>query len=524
MAQRSPRTLGSFSRSRRSMQRTFSLGLLFTVGLAAQEPDFPVNLRQGVMSGEVSESAAILQSRLTDSDPRQNPAWEGVRGIGGWARFEVSASEDFTGSFFTEWLEATPFDDFIVKTRVTRLEPATRYHYRLHYGRDKADQRTSDAASFRTLAGSEETGAYSLAVVTGMNYSFFHYTGNNRFPPYSGPDKELGYPALKSILDFAPDFFVGTGDNVYYDHPGHRGRAQTRHEMRKKHHEQYSQPRFLDLFQKVATYWMKDDHDHRFDDSDGVNAVRIRAPKQLQYYPRTNIFAGESGSGFAPSHELGIDVFQEQLPVVDPDDPNPVTYRTFRVSRDLQIWFVEGRDYRDPLDMPDSPEKTIWGAEQKAWLYRTLLDSDATFKLLISATPMVGPDDDSKRDNHTDFNGYRYEGDAFFEWLQENGFSPNEFFIACGDRHWQYHAVHPSGFEEFSSGALVDENSRLGVRPGDPDSTDPDGKIKHVYQYDEPTGGFLTISLESEEDGASLTFRFHDEHGKVMHTARKESN
>ena len=476
------------------------------------------------MAGEVGQTSAILQSRLTDSDPRQNPAWEGVRGIEGWARFEVSENEDFTRSFLTEWIEATPFTDFIVKKKVTRLRPGTRHYYRLHYGRTQDEQRTSDAATFRTHAGPDQPGKYSITVVTGMNYSFFHYTGNASFPPYSGPDKDLGYPSLKSILDLQPDFFVGTGDNVYYDHPGHRGRAQTRHEMRKKHHEQYSQQRFLDLFQKTATYWMKDDHDHRFDDSDGVNAVRIRLPKQVQYYPRTNIFEGESGSGFAPSHELGIDVFKEQMPVVDPEERDPVTYRTHRVSRDLQIWFVEGRDYRDPLDMPDSPDKTIWGAEQKAWLKQTLLDSDATFKLLISATPMVGPDDASKRDNHTDFNGYRYEGDEFFEWLQANDFSTNEFFIACGDRHWQYHAVHPAGYEEFSSGALVDENSRLGVRPGDADSTDPDGKIRHVYQYDEPTGGFLNITVEPDGEKASLTFRFYDENGKLMHSARKESD
>lgn len=504
-----------------------SLLVLLSVALAApalaQQPAFPVNLRQGIMAGEVGETSAILQSRLTDSSPRQNPAWEGVRGIGGWARFEISPDADFEHSWLTEWIEATPFEDFIVKTRVGRLQPGTRYHYRLHYGRNQQDQRVSDAATFRTLAGAEGTGDYSMTIVTGMNYSFFHYTGNQNFPPYSGPDKDLGYPTLKTILSQQPDFFVGTGDNVYYDHPGHRGRAQTPHEMRKKHHEQYSQQRFLDLFQKTATYWMKDDHDHRFDDSDAVNAVRIRTPKEVQYYPKTNVFEGESGSGFLPTHEQGIEMFLEQMPVVDPSDPDPVTYRTHRVSRDLQIWFVEGRDYRDPLDMPDNPQKTIWGKKQKAWLKQTLLDSDATFKLLISPTPMVGPDDNFKRDNHTDFNGYRYEGDEFFEWLQANDFDTNEFFIACGDRHWQYHAIHPSGYEEFSSGALVDQNARLGVRPGSPNSTDPEGKIRHVYQYDEPTGGFLNVSLHSEGDQATLTFRFFDEAGKLLHSAEKRS-
>lgn len=497
------------------------VALLLASPLVAQQSGFPINLRQGVMAGEVGETSAILQSRLTDSSPHQDPVWEGVRGINGTARFEVSMSEAFSNSVFTDWLEATPFTDFIVKAHLTELRPATRYHYRLHYGPDQNSLEVSGAATFRTLAGADAAASYSLAIVTGMNYSRFHHIGNNTFPPYSGPDKELGYPALKSILDLHPDFFVATGDNVYYDTPGHRGRAQSRHEMRKKHHQQYSQPRFLELFRQVATYWMKDDHDHRFDDSDAVNAVRIRAPRQLQYYPRTNIFEGESGSGFAPSHQLGVETFLEQMPVVDLDDPNPVTYRKHRVNRDLEIWFVEGRDYRDPLDMPDNPDKTIWGAKQKAWLKKTLLESDATFKLLVSATPMVGPDDATKRDNHTNVNGYRYEGDEFFEWLQANEFSTNEFFIACGDRHWQYHAVHPSGYEEFSTGTLIDENSRRGVRPGDARGTDPDGLISHVFQYDEPTGGFLTVTVERDQTGAMLTFDFYDEHGKVMHTSRK---
>ena len=139
---------------------------------------------------------------------------------------------------------------------------------------------------------------------------------------------------------------------------------------------------------------------------------------------------------------------------------------------------MEGRDYRSPLDQPDGPLKTIWGDKQKSWLKHTLNQSDATFKLLISPTPMVGPDSASKRDNHADNNGYRHEGDEFFRWLSETGVSPAEFFIACGDRHWQYHAIRPDGYEEFSCGALVDANAIVGNFPGDPKSTDPEGKSK----------------------------------------------
>ena len=53
--------------------------------------------------------------------------------------------------------------------------------------------------------------------------------------------------------------------------------------------------------------------------------------------------------------------------------------------RDLQLWFVEGRDYRSPNRMRDGPEKSIWGAEQRAWLQSTLRESDATFKIVASS-------------------------------------------------------------------------------------------------------------------------------------------
>ncbi len=487
---------------------------------AAQQSDFPVNLRQGAMAGEVTARSVILQSRLTSSSPFQDPRWEGVRGVGGWAYFEVADNGEFRDARRTEWLEAVPPADFIVKTKVDGLRPASRYHYRLHYGPAKDDLRTSNAATFRTLAGAGAE-AYSLAIVTGMNYSFFHYTGSGRTRPYTGPDKHLGYPGLASILESKPDYFVGTGDNVYYDHPGHRGRAQTQHEMRKKHHEQYSQPRFLDLFREVASYWMKDDHDHRFNDSDQINPVLIRMSNRAPYYPKRNLYEGESGSGFEPSHDLGLRIFREQLPVVDPKEANPVTYRTHRVSRDLQIWFVEGRDYRSPNDMPDGPWKTIWGAEQKSWLKKTLKGSDATFKLLISPTPMVGPDSGGKRDNHTNINGFRHEGDEFFEWLQAERFAADEFFIACGDRHWQYHSIHPSGYEEFSSGALVDANAILGTFPGDPNSTDPDGEIEQPYHSPEASGGFLLISVRPDGDAGVARFRFYDENGTLLYEHEK---
>jgi len=379
------------------------------------------------------------------------------------------------------------------------LKSGTRYYYRLLYGANEEELNWGNICTFRTLADLEDEEEVSFVVVTGMNYYSFYHNYNPR-KAYKGEDKHLGYPALETILKLKPDFFVGTGDNIYYDHPSREARAKTQAELRGKWHEQFILPRFVNLFAQVPTYWEKDDHDYRYNDCD-------------PYGDRE------------PSHELGIATFLEQVPVVHPKDENPITYRTHRINKHLQIWLVEGRDYRSPNNITDGPAKTLWGKEQKEWLKRTLLESNATFKILISPTPMVGPDDVSKRDNHTNPNGFRYEGEEFFKWLKEHDFLEKNFYLVCGDRHWQYHSVHPSGFEEFSCGALVDANSRLGRKPGDEKSTDPDAKVKQIYTYEEATGGFLQVTIKPDLANKSATaqFSFYDERGTTLYKTRKQA-
>jgi alkaline phosphatase/alkaline phosphatase D len=85
--------------------------------------------------------------------------------------------------------------------------------------------------------------------------------------------------------------------------------------------------------------------------------------------------------------------------------------------------------------------------------------------------------DTGKRDNHTNPHGFKDEAVASFEWLIESGSRDKKLYFVRGDRHWQYHSIHPSGFEEFCSGAIIDGSARLGPEPGDERSTDPDGLI-----------------------------------------------
>ena len=445
---------------------------------------------QGVMAGEVTTNSVILQGRLTGGIDEVTGDVLGCAGVG---RFEVLRSLKIGDSFSTKWIKANEANDFIVKVKVDGLEAGKRYWYKLEYGKGRKSTKKTMHATFETLGGKDDDSEKSFVVVTGMNYSKFH----NPKSGYKGDDRLLGYPALVAMMSGdsfrteLPDFFVGTGDNVYFDKPP---MATTQEQIRGKYHEQFVQQRFVKLFANVPTYWEKDDHDHRYNDCD-------RSSDKL------------------PSSELGIATFKEQLPVVDPADENAVTYRTHRISKHLQIWLVEGRDYRSDNDIPDGPDKTLWGAKQIAWLKRTLTESDATFKILISPTPMVGPDDAYKKDNHTNMGGFQHEGKAFFKWLKDSGVLAENFYIICGDRHWQYHSVHPSGIEEFSCGALVDVNSRIGRKPGDKKSTDPGALIKQPYCMQKPSGGFLHVTVNKNK----ASFTFYDEKNNIFYACGKDA-
>ena len=465
-----------------------SLGLFVLLpsdrGLLAED----VFLGQGTMSGEVTSTSALLQTRLTATEELDENL--DIPGADGFVRFEWSKSSDFSDSKTTRALSASDEHDYIVRVRLNDLVPDTTYSYRALYGKSEGDLANGPTCSFRTLPGAGLASSIRFVMGSCMNYNkFMHGKAGNASGPLTATaeDKQLGYPAFAAMKELHPDFFIGTGDIVYYDNKINN--AQQVSELRQCWHEQFRFPRMIEFFRSTPAYWSKDDHDFRFNDSDNES---LRSP-----LPST-----------------GIALFREQVPIMEMDDATSPTYRTHRVNRDLQLWFTEGRDYRSPNRSPDGPDKTLWGATQREWLKRTLLESDAKWKIIITPTPMVGPDDAKKKDNHTNLGGFQHEANAFFEWVRQNKI--DNLMTFCGDRHWQFHSIHPSGVEEFACGALNDENSRMGVAPGSKKGTDPSALIRQPFTNDSPTGGFLFVRV-----GRQLTIEFRKANGELQHTVIK---
>ena len=286
---------------------------------------------------------------------------------------------------------------------------------------------------------------------------------------YGSVDSEAGYNLYPSSLKMEPDFFVHTGDIVYYDGAGKNI------DLARWHWERmYSYPNNIEFHRQVASYFIKDDHDTWMDDC----------------YPGLETkFMGEF------TFEQGKQVFLEQVPM------GKKTYRTFQWGKDLQIWLVEGRDYRSPNPAPDGPGKTIWGEEQMEWFKTTVLNSDAIFKVLISPTPIVGPDRDNKNDNHAN-SGFQYEGDMLRNFL-----SKQKMVVVCGDRHWQYISKDlETGLLEFGCGPGSDAHAG-GWKQDDK---------RHEHIYLNVVGGFLEGSVNHSKGGPKLVFRHYNPYGELL--------
>ena len=196
------------------------------------------------------------------------------------------------------------------------------------------------------------------------------------------------------------------------------------------------------------------------------------------------------------SFEDGLLIWNEQAPIKDK------SYRTFRWGKDLQIWMVEGRDYRSDNKSPDGKKKSIWGKEQIEWFKKTVEASDATFKILSSPTPVVGPDRaNGKTDNHSN-TSFKTEGD----WLRKY-LSDQKMFVINGDRHWQYVSVDPgTGLMEFSQGPSSDSHAQ----GWDQNDRRPEHRFLRVK------GGFLAVKVYREGNTPIVEFIHYDVDGNIV--------
>ncbi len=442
-------------------------GLPATFTLQDETTASPLFFTTGFKTAEVTPHSAVLWTRLCAQE-KPNPivherreaifrhpvgfnedmpveTMDGaVKGAPGMVKVTLSGGGKKIES---EWHAAEAKDDFTAHIPVNNLQPGTRYQLRWQARVPGSSVIYDASGSFRTPPLPDTSQEVRLVTSTCQYFWSFDHPGR-------------GFRTYDSMKKLHPDFFIHTGDYVYYDKPGPL--ATTVEKARHQWHAMDSWPALVDFYKSVPVYMAKDDHDLLKDD----------------VHPFSSAY-GELT--FAD----GLKLWRENAPVADKP------YRTIRWGKHLQFWLMEGREYRSSNQDADNPDKTIWGDEQKAWFMQTVAASDATFRLLFSPTPVVGPDRDKKTDNHAN-KAFETEG----KWLREYLAGQKNMFVVNGDRHWQYVSVdRRTGLTEFGSGPVSDYHAQ----GWDPDDKRPEHRFLRVK------GGFLEIAVDA---GTTPRIRF----------------
>lgn len=358
----------------------------------------------------------------------------------------------------TAWVTTTAEKDFTAQWRLTELLPGT--VYRTFVETRTLDDRpgVSSEGSFRTAPLEESAESLNFCITTCHDF-IRRDNGMN------------GHRIYPSMTKLSPDFVVHAGDIEYYDKPDPW--ALTRDLMRFKWGRIFSLPDNRRFYHNTTSYFIKDDHDTLSNDS----------------------WPGRTYG--AVSFAEGVKLFnEEQFPSRNP------RYANIRWGRDVELWILEGRDYRSANNMPDGPQKTILGAEQKDWLLRSLGESTAKFKLVCSPTPIVGPDRRNKSDNHAN-EVFAWEGQQLRTAMSQ---IPG-VIVFCGDRHWQYASRDvETGLWEFGCGPGSAKH-QLGWKPGDE---------RPEHQFLRVKGGFLSGHLQADESRLTIHHRSVD--GEIQST------
>lgn len=414
--------------------RTTARPEMVTKGPKFMEPDAKLTK----LLDASDDSSRHLQSQLPDGHTL-NEMFGSCAGAAGEVRLTYFPAKQRHALRVTQWQQTRAEHDFTRQWKLENLKPGTAYVAVIQARPVGADQTTAVLrGEFRTAPATDETGELRFCMTTCHDF-------------LRRDDGLRGHKIYPAMTGLEPDFVIHAGDVEYYDKP--KPYAWTKELMRFKWARIFSLPNYRDFYSHHTSYFLKDDHDTL----------------------KNDCWAGQTYGSV--TFEEGMKLFnEEQFPSHQP------RYKTVRWGKDLQIWILEGRDYRSPNTMPDGPEKTILGQKQKQWLFETLAESAATFKLVISPTPIVGPDRKHKRDNHAN-DTFAYEGAQIRdEFAKHRG-----LIVLCGDRHWQYASKDAeTGLWEFGCGPGSAEH-QLGWQEGD---------RRPEHEFLRVAGGFLSGDLQ----------------------------
>lgn len=330
-------------------------------GTAPSPAMAPITVTHGVATGDVTSGRAVIWSRA-DRYACMHVTVEG----GGQRRHRHA------------WV--TEAHDFAGKLVVDGLTPDTGYRYTVGFSGSEHAEPAAPALS---------TGSFRTAPDSGADRDIvFGYSGD-----LGGlnvcRDLREGYPIFRTIDGAALSFFIGLGDMIYADMactergfygnaqiPGTVAEATTVREYWAHWKYNRADAGFQRLLASTGYYGVWDDHEVCNDFSPN-DAWHRYAPYVI-------------GADLLP---LGRRALLDYNPIYEDAAGEHPLYGAYRWGRHLELIVLDTRSHRsdDVANDSDEAPKTLLGEAQRKWFERTVLESDATWKVVVSSVPISIP-------------------------------------------------------------------------------------------------------------------------------------
>ena len=362
---------------------------VITVFAAPENTNNTLAITHGIASGDVTNNSTIVWSRTNEEGAQMHVEYD--------INSNFSQPKSTTATTLTN--QTT---DYTVHVKIEGLSPDTFYYNRVWFSIPSLSQTNkNDSLTSDTLTGSFRTAPDpSLPTTKPISFIFAADLGGQK---YCRQINTGGYFIFENMKKLSPDFFIANGDMIYAadkcpiegpsddwkNIPGNfSGIAdpevnwtdidQVRDTYLK--HWQYNRadPYFQDFLQNTPMYSQWDDHEV-INDFGALWPYWNSFNKDREGYPN---IVNEGRKAFFDYSSIDRNL----------NDTNRI-YRSFNWGPNLDVFILDGRSYRSPNSMADTPEnkKTMLGSEQLEWLEQSLKNSSATWKVISSDIPISVP-------------------------------------------------------------------------------------------------------------------------------------
>jgi alkaline phosphatase D len=478
----------------------------------------------GIASGDVTNDSAVVWSR-SNQEAQMHVEYD--------TNSNFSQPKSMNAATLTN--QTT---DYTAYVKLERLSPDMLYYYRVWFSNK------SDSLNSGTLTGSFRTAPDpSFSSTKPLSFIFAADLGGQK---HCRQADNGGYSIFEKMKELSPAFFIANGDMIYAadkcpvkgpsddwkNIPGNfsgiadpdvnwNNTEQVRDTYLK--HWQYNRadPYLQGFLQNTSMYTQWDDHEV-INDFGALWPYWNSFNKDREGYPNIVNEGREAFFNYSPTDR-------------NQDDKNRI-YRSFNWGPYLDLFILDGRSYRSPNSMVDTPEnnKTLLGSKQLQWLEQNLANSSAAWKVISSDIPISVPTganasilgrDGWANGNETNFSsktGFERELQQLLRFLDDNNIQ-NIVFVTT-DVHFPANILYEVDanddgdkliFHELISGPL--SAFRFGT-PGGVPIPKLDSTFNPKMLYEEGgifNFGYVQVQKQPEDNLVHLIARIVDENGLV---------